>query len=321
MSHNGISRRALLSLPAALPFISNAQTPAPFVDILRAPDFVTAFLESESLALSREGARWTAKTIAVDATPRGAALPIRVEAPAAPILRVRLRWKARVPERWRILNDQWERSYGDLEWRGMNGERVLPWYFLAFDGAATHGYGVETGPAAFAFWQVDPDGISLWLDLRNGGAPVQLGARVLEAATVRTRRGQPGESPFAAARKLTAALCPKPRLPQAPVYGGNNWYYAYGRNCSAADIERDSDLMAELAPAARNRPFMVIDDGWTPTNTAGPWDHGNARFPDMSALAASMKKRGVRPGIWLRPLYTTAAVPESSQLRPRAGVY
>jgi alpha-galactosidase len=32
-----------------------------------------------------------------------------------------------------------------------------------------------------------------------------------------------------------------------------------------------------------------------------------------------MKKEGVRPGIWLRPLYTTAAIPDSAKLRPRAG--
>jgi alpha-galactosidase len=77
--------------------------------------------------------------------------------------------------------------------------------------------------------------------------------------------------------------------------------------------------MAELAPAGANRPFMVIDDGWSPTNTAGPWEHGNAGFPDMAGLAGAMKRRGVRPGIWLRPLATTAEVPQSARLRPRTG--
>ena len=77
--------------------------------------------------------------------------------------------------------------------------------------------------------------------------------------------------------------------------------------------------MAELAPAGGNRPFMVIDDGWSVTNTAGPWDRGNDRFPDMAGLAAAIRKQGVRPGIWLRPLCTTASVPLSAKLRPRAG--
>jgi alpha-galactosidase len=317
VTENGISRRALLALAASAPAVAQGQRAADgFVDILREPDFVTAYLESGStVALSLAGGRWSGKGVAVEATVRGASLPVRVEAADAPLMRVRLRWKARVPERWRIVNDQWERSYGDLEWRGMNAERVLPWMFLAFDGAATHGYGVETGASSFALWQVDTYGVSLWLDVRNGGGAVKLGPRVLEAATVRTRRGSAGESAFAAGRKFCATLCAKPRLAAEPVYGGNNWYYAYGRNCSATDIERDSDLMAELAGRAKNRPFMVIDDGWSPVNTAGPWDRGNARFADMAKLAASMKKRGVRPGIWVRPLLTSAKVAESWKLR------
>jgi alpha-galactosidase len=286
-----------------------------FVDILRAPDSVTAFLEGGAVKLARDGRRWTARGIAVEAEPRGAELPVRVTAESAPLLRLRLRWTAAVPEDWRILNDQWERSYGDLEWRGMSGERVLPWYFLAFDGPLTHGYGVATGCACFAFWQVDTAGISLWLDLRNGGGGVRLGPRTLEAATVRIMRGNQGEGGFASAQRFCRVLCARPRLPSAPVYGGNNWYYTYGRNCSAADIERDSDLVADWASGLRNRPFMVIDDGWSITNGAGPWERGNERFPDMPGLAASVRRRGVRPGIWMRPLYTTAAISESARLR------
>jgi alpha-galactosidase len=283
---------------------------------MRRPDLVTGFLGTEAVSLTGEGRRWTARGIAVEAEPDGGRIPIRIEADA-PLMRVRLRWKAEVPLRWRILNDHWERSYGDLEWRGMLGERVLPWYFLAFDGEAAHGYGVETGCSSFAFWQVDPVGISLWIDVRNGGGAVQLGQRTLEAAVVRTMRGNKGESAFAAASRFCRVLCRQPRLPSVPVYGGNNWYYAYGKDCSSEGLLRDSALMAELAPAGTNRPFMVIDDGWSLTNTAGPWEHGNERFPDMPALAAAMKRQGVRPGIWLRPLYTTAGIPASAQLRAR----
>ena len=99
---------------------------------------------------------------------------------------------------------------------------------------------------------------------------MQLGQRTLEAATVMTRRGEGGESAFESAGRFCRILCERPRLPAAPVYGGNNWYYTYGRNCSAADIERDAALTSDLAPAGPNRPFMVIDDGWSVTNTAGP---------------------------------------------------
>jgi hypothetical protein len=30
-------------------------------------------------------------------------------------MRIRLRWHAPVPPTWRIVNDHWKRSYGDLE--------------------------------------------------------------------------------------------------------------------------------------------------------------------------------------------------------------
>ena len=314
-----ISRRNLFAVSTALPAAALGQSfnrGAAYVNIFRPPDSLTAFIDREAVPLTREGTRWTASAIAVSVEPRERTIPVRIE--AASLSRVRLRWRGRVPEYWRILNDQWERSYGDLEWRGMLGERVLPWYFLAFDGQSTHGYGIQTGAAAFAFWQVDPDGISLWLDVRNGGSAVQPGGRPLDAATIITRRGAAGESAFAAARQFCRELCNSPRLPAEPVYGGNNWYYAYGRNCSAADILRDATLMAELAPDGTNRPFMVIDDGWTPTNTTGPWERGNERFPDMPGLARSMKNQGVRPGIWLRPLSTATAIPESTRLRPLA---
>ena len=321
MPHHPFSRRNLLALSAGLPIASAAQPrrlSGSYVDILRPPDSVTAFVEQENVPLLRDGSRWSAKGIAVEAAPHAQSLPVRIEAPAAPLSRVRLRWQAAVPERWRILNDQWERSYGDLEWRCLVGDRVLPWYFLAFDGRAAHGYGVATGCPSFAFWQVDPEGISLWLDVRNGGAPVRLGQRTLEAATVIARSGSADETAFQAAQHFCRLLCPDPRLPAGPVYGGNNWYYAYGRNCSAADIERDAALISELSPAGGNRPFMVIDDGWSVTNTSGPWDRGNQRFPDMPGLAAAMRQKGVLPGIWLRPLCTTAAIPESARLRARA---
>jgi alpha-galactosidase len=317
--HN-LSRREALALSAGLPAATAAQTSHAtdgYVDILRPPDLAIGFLESGPRSLAREGRRWNSAGISIQTDPAAGGMPIRIEAPDLPLLRIQLRWRAAVPERWRILNDQWERSYGDLEWRGMFGERILPWYFLAFDGRATHGYGVATGASCFAFWQADPAGISLWLDLRNGGSAVRLGPRTLEAAVVRVRRGAPDESAFQSARRFCRQLCAQPRLPSAPVYGGNNWYYAYGHDCSAAAIERDAGLMAELAPSGPNRPFMVIDDGWSPTNTAGPWQRGNAGFPDMADLAAAIKHQGVRPGIWLRPLYTTAEVSPSARLRPR----
>src|SRR6185437_14979273 len=94
-----------------------------------------------------------------------------------------------------ILGDQWERSYGDLEWRGLVPDRVMPWYFAIHANDETHCYGVKTGARSLAVWQADAEGISLWLDVRNGGNGVQLGSRTLEAAEIVLRKGISGEQP------------------------------------------------------------------------------------------------------------------------------
>src|SRR5271157_5070253 len=135
-----VSRRQLLGGAAMLAggaMPAQPRSTASYVDVLRPPDRVTVFLESETLTLSRDGQRWTAPGIAVQASPEDNRMPVRIEAPQAPLTRIRLRWCAKTPRTWRVLNDQWERSYGDLEWRGMVDGRILPWYFLAFDGRRT----------------------------------------------------------------------------------------------------------------------------------------------------------------------------------------
>ncbi len=185
-----LNRRDLLKISgaaaagAALPSFATYQStarpaPASYPEILREPDSIVAFTDDQTLPLIRQGQRWNSGSIAVELKPRGAGaateIAVAIEAPGVALQRVRLRWLARMPEGTRILGDQWERSYGDLEWRGLMPERVLPWYFLAAGARAAHAYGVRTGAAAFCFWQADASGISMWLDVRNGGAGVDFG--------------------------------------------------------------------------------------------------------------------------------------------------
>jgi alpha-galactosidase len=309
-----INRRGFLGQAgAAISGTALAQGPAAragFVDVLRPPDHITLQSAAGRTRLQDE----KGVEVSVEPVREGNAvrLPIYVTAPATPLERICLRWQGAVADKWRLLGDAWERSYGDLEWRGSVPNRVMPWYFLAHDGRRTHGLGVQTGCASFCFWQTDPQGISLWLDVRNGGAAVELGERRLHAATVVAAAG---ESPYPTVRELCRRMCARPRLPERPVYGGNNWYYTYGDNFTAPDIVRDSELLAELAGSERNRPFMVIDMGWSPAaEGAGPIAKGNMGFPDMPGLAEQMKGRGVRPGIWVRPLLTVEKIPESWRL-------
>ena len=119
-------------------------------------------------------------------------MAVLIAAPKTSLTRVRLRWRGAFPGGCRFLGDHWERSYGDLEWRGLAGDRLMPWYFLASYGSVTGGYGVKTGAASICCWQADGGGITLWLDVSNGGGGVALGERRLEAATVVERKGQPG---------------------------------------------------------------------------------------------------------------------------------
>jgi alpha-galactosidase len=294
--------------------------PSTFLDILRPPDRVTAYAEGgPPLHLHPSGERWRAQDVEVATEPQqtveGRELSIKTASPQTSLTRVHLRWSGSLPETLRFLGDHWERSYGDLEWRGFAGERIMPWYFFASNGQVTHGYGVKTGGGAFCFWQVDPVGISLWLDVRNGGSGVQLGERELAAAQVIAVEGRTGASPFQAARSLCRKLCAHPRLPEKPIYGSNNWYYLYGENMNVENILRDVEQLAELSPSGANAPFMVVDMGWGKApEGAGPWRPDNCRFPEMPGIATEMKKRGVRPGLWVRPLLTVEALPETWQL-------
>ncbi|MZQ85529.1 hypothetical protein GQF01_25755 [Paenibacillus sp. 5J-6] len=256
--------------------------------------------------------KWSHDGIEVHTTVKSDGLGVTLASQVKPIKFVKLFWNFRLSEKYQVLGDQWERAYGDLEWRGIVPERILPWYFLTNNGVVTDGYGVRTAPNAFCSWQLDRDGLTFTADVRNGADGVKLGERMLEVATIVTRSGKEEESAFTALHQFCKVMCTNPVLPSQPVYGGNNWYYAYGKS-SREQILEDSKFISSLASSTSNRPYMVIDDGWQLASVkgackGGPWT-GNALFPDMPGLADEMKAVGVRPGIWCRPLMWSGEVP------------
>jgi alpha-galactosidase len=266
------------------------------VDLLRRPDFVSArFGGRDIVKLQYSANAWTCPGVRVSAEPMKAGshgeLPISVTNDGKNLTDLHVRWNSRGSEGLLAIGDHWERSYGDLEWRGIIPERVMPWYFLTFDGNHVNGYGVKTSPSAFCFWQRDAEGITLSIDLRNGGEATELGSRELKACTVVTRMGATGEPIWRAGHEFCKLMCPAPRLPAGSIFGVNDWNYAYGRN-TATGILRDSDLIASLAPVGNTRPQIVIDDGW----------QNSARFPSMSDLASQIRSRNLNPGLWIRPL-------------------
>jgi alpha-galactosidase len=320
VSAAGLSLPATAVAAAADGVIRRASAPRSFLDLHRAPDSVSVSTASGIQRLSAgAGGQWQGSSgLMVVTREVPGSLRIELTSPTLGIRRIHLRWRGRMDATRLLLGDAWERGYGDLEWRGLAPDRAMPWYVAAWDGALTHAYGVRTGAKALCFWQVDAAGISLFADVRSGAAPIQLGDRVLAVCDVVCKAGQPHESAFAAVHAFCRQMCEKPRLPAQPVYGSNDWYYAYGRN-DAASFLRDAERIVALSPTHGNRPFAVIDDGWQPGRGkdkigVGTWDHSNEKFPDLPGLIAKVKQVGARPGAWYRPLEAPSTVPDTWRL-------
>ncbi len=275
------------------------------LELMRRPDHVSArFGSGDVVRMQYSSLAWTCPGVRVSAEPiragRSSELPVRVTNVGKSLTFLHVRWEGKQSEGLLSIGDAWERSYGDLEWRGTVPERVMPWYFLTFDGERVNGYGVKTQPSAFCFWQRDPEGITLSIDLRNGGEAAEFGSRELHACTVVTRLGQKEEGIARAGHEFCKLMSQNPRLPAGPIFGANDWNYAYGKN-TASGILRDADLVASLAPAGSTRPHIVIDDGW----------QDPSRFPSMPDLAWQLGDRRLRPGLWIRPLRAEATTPEA----------
>ena len=335
-SHQNPARRAFIhglgGIALAIPVLQSRHSPAPAAspslpDLLRAPDRVSAFTDSKSgeLLLARSGNAWQAASvefrIEIQTGKAGPEAVLFVAAPETPLRKIRLRWHGSFPCGWRFLADHWERSYGDLEFRGLAGDRLMPWYFLATNGHSTQATGVKTGAAAICYWQTDAAGITLWLDLSNGGSGVLLGERRLRAATIIQRTSRSGESSFDLSRNFCRSMCDRPILSAQPIYGSNNWYYMYGNHTSSERSLQDAALLSELVPhSVKNRPFCLIDMGWhAAPEGAGPSAQTSKSYPDMPDLAAKMKALNVRPGIWTRPTLTSELKAQSWRLPPAGG--
>lgn len=271
-------------------------------------EITIAYGKGEQKALTANKLTW--KDLQVEMTECGSGLAIAVTADETPVRFLALRWALPLPEGALFLGDAWERSYGELQWRSLAPARLMPWYFLMLTSGELTGFGVKVRPAAFAQWRVDPSGVTLFLDLRNGREGVHLNGRRLVVATVVAERYPlDGRSALSAAHEFCCRMCDDPLLPDCPVVGANNWYYAYG-DSSQSSILADCRYLKKMTDGIPVTPFMVIDDGWqemhSPKYNGGPWNGGNQRFPDLPGLASEMLALGVKPGIWLRPLLNSS---------------
>lgn len=270
------------------------------------PDFIELTTETKTVTAKWEDDDYNLDDINVKLNQDNEHLAIFLTAQTSKVKWIKLRWNnLSWDKNVRFLGDAWERGYGDMEWKGMNPNRFMPWYFCAKSEAKSVCYGVKVRPSAMCFWQVDSLGMTLFLDVRCGGSGVNLKGRVIKLADVIACEMRDCTS-FEAMQEFCGQMCEDPILPKYPVYGSNNWYYAYGKS-SESEILADCDYILNLTKDIENKPYMVIDDCWQEHHrlneyNGGPWTKGNEKFPDMKALADKLVQKGVRPGIWVRLL-------------------
>ena len=270
------------------------------------PDFIELTTETKTVTAKWENDNYNLDDINVKLNQDNEHLAIFLTAQTSKVKWIKLRWNnLSWDKNVRFLGDAWERGYGDMEWKGMNPNRFMPWYFCAKSEAKSVCYGVKVRPSAMCFWQVDSLGMTLFLDVRCGGSGVNLKGRVIKLADVIACEMRDCTS-FEAMQEFCGQMCEDPILPKYPVYGSNNWYYAYGKS-SESEILADCDYILNLTKDIENKPYMVIDDCWQEHHrlneyNGGPWTKGNEKFPDMKALAEKLVQKGVRPGIWVRLL-------------------
>lgn len=270
------------------------------------PDFIELTTETKTVTAKWENDDYNLDDINVNLNQDNEHLAIFLTAQISKVKWIKLRWNnLSWDKNVRFLGDAWERGYGDMEWKGMNPNRFMPWYFCAKSEAKSICYGVKVRPSAMCFWQVDSLGMTLFLDVRCGGSGVNLKGRVIKLADVIACEMRDCIS-FEAMQEFCGQMCEDPILPKYPVYGSNNWYYAYGKS-SESEILADCDYILNLTKDIENKPYMVIDDCWQEHHrlneyNGGPWTKGNEKFPDMKALAEKLVQKGVRPGIWVRLL-------------------
>lgn len=270
------------------------------------PDFIELTTETKTVTAKWENDDYNLDDINVNLNQDNEHLAIFLTAQTSKVKWIKLRWNnLSWDKNVRFLGDAWERGYGDMEWKGMNPNRFMPWYFCAKSEAKSVCYGVKVRPSAMCFWQVDSLGMTLFLDVRCGGSGVNLKGRVIKLADVIACEMRDCTS-FEAMQEFCGQMCEDPILPKYPVYGSNNWYYAYGKS-SESEILADCDYILNLTKDIENKPYMVIDDCWQEHHrlneyNGGPWTKGNEKFPDMKALAKKLVQKGVRPGIWMRLL-------------------
>src|SRR3982751_6281629 len=168
-----MKRRSFIgaSIASALAAPSLARKAADTQGILRMPSGVFARVEGNDIALLKvHKGLYAKKGIEVRVVNEAGIHRILVRAPSAALEEVRFEWPSDAP--LRVLNDHWERTYGDVAWQKPTPDLMLPWYFLEERRQGWAAFGVKTGASSFAHWLYADGKRHLVLDTRTGGVGV-----------------------------------------------------------------------------------------------------------------------------------------------------
>jgi alpha-galactosidase len=267
--------------------------------LINHPDEAWAMVDNDWVKLASSGGNvFSYQDIRVELKTGKDVKAVYIQSPTSALKGIKLQWKYNTSPYNKMLGDHWERTYGDLAWKTPQAGVKLPWYMFLHDASHTACFGVKTGASTLCCWAINGNAVQLTLDTHSGGVGVMLGQRKLHAADIIVADSKTGETPFATATRFCGLMCSKPRLPKKPIYGINDWYAVYGNN-SYNSIKSQTAFMADLVTDTTNRPFSLIDDGW---QVSDDFSTPNDKFKDMHAMGQEIKRLGMRPGLWTRPL-------------------
>ena len=102
------------------------------------------------------------------------------------------------------------------------------------------------------------------------------------------------------------AIAQSPGLASSPPMGWNSWNH-FACKVSDAIIRAQANAMASNGMKAAGYEYVNIDDCWQGKRDARGVIHGNARFPNMKALADYVHSKGLKLGIYSSPGPETCA--------------
>lgn len=237
----------------------------------------------------------------------------------SPIKFLKLRFNADLSFVEGVYGDSWCGADKAFYWSNVLSLRKLPWYCYLRSNNKMACYGVKTGADCFVFWQVDTRGITLFLDLTSGADGVDLKAPLIACEIVEYIAPE-YQSFYKTATVFSSIMCVKPNLPTQPIFGLNDWYWAYGDVTHNIVLE-ELEILSGLTKGLKHTPFLVIDDGWQLKRNAGekryiggPWE-SSEKFGDIRQTSEKIHKKGANAGVWFRPLLTCEDVYEEALIR------